>query len=353
MQLTEQVIKKLDPNQVYDSILAFPKQVIHAADEANKTKLPDDYRQIKNIVVAGMGGSALGARLIDYLEYDILQVPMEIVNDYSLASYVDKHTLVVASSYSGNTEEILACYRQAKNKGAKIVTISAGGTLAQQAITDGTPHIVFNPVFNPSQQPRLAIGYAIISLLALLAKLNLVKLSEAQVGRIARISEKQNRQYQLGHKSNETIELAKLLVGRIPILVASQHLYGATHTTKNQINENAKTFSAHFAIPELNHHLLEGLKFPPTNKSNLFFVFYASDFYHGRIQRRYRLTEKIVMKHQIPTYTYHATANTRIEQGFEVIQFGNFYSFYLAILNGINPTPIPTVDWFKQQMKRK
>lgn len=351
-KITLQLIKKLDKSGVYDSILSFPKQIKHAAELAKSFTLPDDYLHVKNVVVAGMGGSALGARLVDSLEYEILKVPLEIVNDYYLPSYADENTLVIASSYSGSTEETLSCYREARKLGAKVLTISAGGELADRAKKDDIPNFVYKPQFNPSNQPRLGIGYSAISLMLIMAKLDLISLTSEQVGRIVSLTENLNRKFGVENADNPAIELAEQLKARIPVLIAAEHLYEATHTTKNQINENAKTFSAHFAIPELNHHLMEGLSFPKTNKDNLLFIFYISNLYHFRIQRRFELTKKLVERAKIPTFTFIPQSKTRLEQAFEVIQFGNFYSFYLAMHNGLDPAPILTVDWFKDQMAK-
>lgn len=351
-EITLDLIKNLDKSQVYESVLSFPKQIEHVAEMAKDFTLPDDYRNVKNVVVAGMGGSALGARLVDSLEYEILKVPLEIVNDYHLPSYVDENTLVIASSYSGTTEETLSCYEEARKLDARVLTISAGGELADRGHKDRVPSFVFQPQFNPSSQPRLGIGYSTISLMLIMAKLDLISLTPAQIGRIVSAVEKSNREHSVENADNPAVLLAGRLKDRIPVLIAAEHLYEATHTTKNQINENAKTFSTHFVIPELNHHLLEGLSFPQTNKDTLLFIFYVSDLYHPRIKRRFELTKQLVESVKIATFTFIPQSQTRLEQAFEVIQFGNFYSFYLAILNGLDPAPIPTVDWFKQEMAK-
>lgn len=352
MQITKELIDRLDSGKIYESVLSFPKQIEHAAEMAKDFTLPDDYRNVKNVVVAGMGGSALGARLIDSLEYEILKVPMEIVNDYHLPSYVGENTLIIASSYSGTTEETLSGYEEARKQKAKLLTISTGGELADRAKKDGIPSFVFKPMFNPSNQPRLAIGYSTVSLMAIMAKLNLIVLTDEQIKQLIKTAEKSNQQYKIENADNQAIMLAKRLEGRIPVLIAAEHLFESTHTTKNQISENAKTFSAHFSIPELNHHLMEGLGFPQTNKDTLLFIFYVSDLYHQRIKERFELTRQLVDKVNIPTFVFTVQSATRLKQVFETIQFGNFYSFYLAMVNGVNPAPIPTVDWFKQELKK-
>lgn len=351
MEITKELIEKLDPGKIYESVLSFPKQIQHAAEIADSFDLPNDYRRIKNVVVTGMGGSALGARMIDSLEYEILKVPLEIVNDYHLPAYVDENTLVITSSYSGTTEETLSGYEEARKQKAKLLTVSTGGKLADLAKKDGVPSFVYKPVFNSSHQPRLAIGYNAVLLMMIMAKLDLIILTSEQIKGLIKVAEKSNQQYKIESTDNQAILLAKKLEGRIPILIAAEHLFESTHTTKNQINENAKTFSAHFSIPELNHHLMEGLGFPKTNKDILLFVFYVSDLYHQRIKERFELTLQLIKKFNIPTFVFTLQSTTKLEQVFEAIQFGNFYSFYLAMVNGVNPEPIPTVDWFKERLE--
>lgn len=351
-RISSELIKELDKSRVYDSVLSFPKQIEHTAEMAKDFRLPDNYRNVKNVVVAGMGGSALGARVVDSLYANSLPVPLEIVNDYRLPGYVNGESLVVASSYSGSTEEVLACYQEAKQRMAKTVITASGGKLASLTEADSLPGFVYQAVHNPSNQPRLAIGYAISALMVIFARAGLIRIEEKDFRAVIKAANDVNSICRVEADGNPAENLAQKLGGKIPILIGSEHLTGSVHVTNNQINENAKTFSADFVIPELNHHLTEGLKFPASNPQNLYFVFYESNLYHPRTVKRHLLTQKLIAEHQIGFSDYRPVTETRLEQAFEVIQFGNFYSFYLAILNGLDPAPVPTVDWFKKEMEK-
>jgi len=350
--LTPELIHNLDLSNVYGSVLAFADQVSDAWVQAEKIEIPPDYSEIKNVVVAAMGGSALGARVISALYSESLKVPLEIVNDYRLPSYVGKETLVIADSYSGTTEETLASYEEAKNKGAKIYCTAAGGTLSKIASEDKVPLYTINPIYNPSNQPRMSLGYSIGSMSQLLSKLKLIDLRGEEVKKACAFVKNLSGEFKLEKANNNAINTAEGLFNKIPILIAASHLLGASHAAKNQINENAKTFAAAFPIPELNHHLIESLKFPESNPTNLAFVFYESELYLPRTQKRFKLTKELAEKNGIRTYTYKVRGENKLEQALEVVQFGAFVGFYLSMLNGINPAPIPTVDWFKVEMEK-
>ena len=341
----QKLIAQYDLGNVFDSIQVFSQQIPHAWELSNSQLKTVELKteNLNNILVCGMGGSALGARVVKSLSHETLDLPLNIVNDYHLPDYVDQNTLVILSSYSGNTEEVVTCTKQAINRKAQIIAVTTGGKLLSQAHRHRFPVIKIDPQHNPSGQPRMAIGYSVIAQMAILAKFDLIKLSDSQIGQI----NKAVQQISPIKTQNIALKLRK----KLPILVAAEHLVGAIHVTKNQLNENAKTFAASFAIPELNHHLMEGLKFPISNKKNLIFIFYQSDLYHPRNQKRIKLTQKVLKKAGISSIELNFKGATRLIQTFEIIQFGNYYNFYLALLNKVNPAPIPTVGWFKKQLK--
>ena len=151
--------------------------------------------------------------------------------------------------------------------------------------------------------------------------------------------------------SNLAKSIALKIKDTIPILVASEHLLGSAHSFKNQINETAKSFSSLFDIPELNHHLMEGLKYPAKAKELLNFLFIESNLYSPNVVKRYPITMDVVEKNSINYLKYTATLETKLMQAFEIMILGSFVSFYLALLNGADPKSIPWVDYFKEKLK--
>ena len=351
---SRQAIAKLDPNQALASAESLADQINQAWQERKQIVFKtQELKFISNVVVAGMGGSALGADVVLHLFKDSLTVPMLINRDYQLPNFVDHHTLLILSSYSGNTEEVLACAESAKEKNAQIAIISAGGQLSQLAKDNQYPSFFIEAKHNPSQQPRMAVGYSIMAFINILSAAKLLKFEENQllevIDTINRVTEESK--VEVSQEKNQAKLLAFLNLERRPILVGAEFLEGALHTACNQFNENAKIFADYKIIPEINHHLLEGLSFPKSNPLNHFFIFFQSKLYHQRNQKRLTLTQKLVEQKTIDSITIELEGENKITQVFELITLTTFANLYLAFLEKIDPCPIPSVDWFKDQLK--
>lgn len=348
-------IKKIDKENVYGSVIALPKQCMHAWDDVEKIAISKkDFSPIENIVFTGMGGSGLTARVIESVFSDELKYPFLRVNDYNLPNFVNSNSLVLCSSYSGSTEETLENVRQAVQKNAKWLAISTGGPLIEEAKKHSVPYYQIEPKFNPCNQPRMAIGYSIVGQLALAAKLGIINISKEKIteaiGVMDSIISKNTQDIEILKNPSKTI--ANKLKGKVVILISASHLTGATHVFNNQINENSKTFSSDFVIPELNHHLMEGLKNPENNKDNLFIIFINSKMYPERIQKRFEVTKDVVNKNNISFEEINLTSEGKLNQVFELIQFGAFINFYLSMLYQQNPAPIVWVDYFKNELSK-
>ena len=346
-------LKKYDPDDVLGSIEALADQVRHAWSDTQQISF-EKINQPKNIVVAGMGGSALGASVVKHLFKDELAVPFVITNDYDLPAFVDDQSLVILSSYSGNTEEVLECAKQAQTKKAMIVAICSGGKLAELAKQNNYPTYLINAKYNPSNQPRMAIGYAITGLMGILAKLDLLNISNKQIDEITQtiLTTSDLSAVEVKTEDNPAKSLTFALVDRRPNLIAAEFLTGAAHVASNQFNENAKTFASYYQIPEMNHHLLESLEFPKSNHVDNIFLFFESSLYHPQNINRMKLTQEAVEKQECVALNVSIHADTKLCQVFELITLASYTNYYLAILNGINPSLIPIVDWFKEKLAK-
>ena len=337
-------IKQLDKSNVLGSVEALPEQCLHAWNDVEKIKLDkQNYSKINKIIVCGMGGSALGPHVIQSL-FD-LKVPLFINRDYNLPSWVDKQTLIILSSYSGNTEEVISCAEECVKKGLSLLTISTGDHLLKISKERNIPYYEIIPKYNPSNQPRMAIGYSIFGQLALLTKAGFLEVKKKNVVSLTQFLKQ-------AEKNIHPKKIAQQIYGRIPILIAGKHLNGSIHVFNNQINENSKNFSTFFYLPELNHHLMEGLRFPKVNSENLIFVCFDSLLYAARIRQRLAITKQVLKKNKVKSLTIELKGKTKLEQGFETILIGSYVSFYLAMLNKINPAPIPWVDYFKKKLRK-
>ncbi len=344
----------IDRQNVLGSIQALPDQIKQTWNEVGKLNIPERYRKASNIVVSGMGGSALGARVIQSTFTDSLSIPLTISNSYDLPSIVNSQTLFIASSYSGTTEETIEALNKAIKRQALIFCITTGGELAKLARKHKLPAYIFFPKFNPSNQPRMALGYSVISQLALLNHLGILKISTKDIkdllACLAKINATQGQA--VPTQKNLIKRLSESIKGKIPIFIGGEFLGGSLHTLRNQFNENTKSFADYHLIPELNHHLMEGLKHPHTNKQNLIFVFFESKLYSEKILRRMSLTQEIVSKNGISYAKHLLLGKTKLKQAFELVHLGSYLNYYVALLYGQNPAPIPWVDYFKNQLKQ-
>ena len=336
------------------SIQLVGKQIEQVWKVAKGLKIPASYRNIDNIVVLGMGGSALGAHIIKELYKKDLGIPVEIVNNYHVPGFVNNKTLVIASSYSGTTEEAVSAVQEARLKKAKIVVISSGGTLAFWAKKNKIPALVFPTEFNPAGSPRMGLGYSIFGQIAILANAGVLRVTSYEIQKVLTTISIYEKTF--GADNPEDANPAKQFAGKLldksVWYIASEHLCGNAHVAANQMNENAKKFAGYFVIPELNHHLMEGMLFPNTNKENIRFVMLESDLYDKRVQKRYAITREVLEKNGISFVSYKCQEKKALMQVCEILLLGSYISYYSAILEGIDPTAIPFVDFFKEQLKK-
>lgn len=345
-------IKRLDLKNLSGSISALADQVSQVWGEKTKITIPQSYKDVSNIVVAGMGGSALGPEMVRHLFAQEIKLPITIVRDYFLPSFVDHKTLLILSSYSGNTEETLTQGEEGLKRGAKIAGITTGGKLKEFLKANNLPGLIFEPKFNPCNQPRMGLGYSVFGILAILVQGGFLEIPDSEIELVIKTIGEANHNFNLevNKDKNPAKELAERIRGRIPIIVGAEFLAGNVHTIANQINENAKTFSSWFLLPELNHHLLEGLTNPKSNLRNLVFLFLDSNLYNSKIGERIAITKEIIGKNNIDIEVFQPESDSKLEQSFEVLVFGSWLSFYLAVLGNLNPASIPWVDYLKRRL---
>ncbi len=329
-------LKKLDPKDVLGSTGMLASQCRQIWELARNLEFPEEYKQVQNIVLCGMGGSAYGGYVASSLFKDQLKVPLLSNNDYHLPSFVSEKTLIILSSYSGTTEEVLSCQSEALGHGLKIMGITSSDKLDKSSL-------VFDPKFNPSGQPRLGTGYVVLGTIALLNKLNFLTLSDEEVAKA--IDELEENQENIRQKAKD---MAKKIFGAIPIIISAEFLSGNAHILRNQFNETAKSFSAFSLLSELNHHLMEGLKNPADKK--LFVLFIDSNLYSDKIRKRAKLTQDVVGKNNIIFDEYKPSGTSKLSQMLNVLSFGGYLSLYTAFLYGQDPSLIPWVDYFKDEL---
>lgn len=346
-------ISALDPSNVFGSIGMFPDQCQDAWNEAATTVFPDSYKQIKNIVVCGMGGSRFTPRTVKELFQKEIAVPYEIIDGYDIPGYMNETSLVILSSYSGTTEEVLSCAAQALAKNAKLTGIANGGAVIELLKKNNCPYYQFDARYNPCKQPRIGGGYLLMAHIAFLKNLGVLNIDTKEVVDAINFSRTiaKTMNGDCPTATNVAKQLALSLQDKHVFFIAAEFMRGFVNGFANQMNETAKNISDFRYIPELNHHLLEGLKHPDTLHINGLFIFLESTLYSPKIQQRFDITKDVVNQQHVKTDSYVFTGTTPMAQVLEGYVLAGYTTFYLAMLYDTDPVAIPWVDYFKSKLK--
>lgn len=346
-------IKQSDDQQVITATNNLWRQCEQAWHETIGIELPSDYSNVDHVVIVGMGGSHLGGNLIRSIYDDSLKLPIIIKSDYSPPGFISDRSLILATSYSGNTEEVLSFSQSCLERKAKIICISSGGKLAEFAQQNNLPHYVFDDSENnPTSIPRYGSGYLFMSQMVFLLKIHDLDISGKEESGLVNHLKLQQKRFGLEVLEVENIakQMARSLHQKSINIISSQHLTGSAYIFKNQLNESSKNFSNLFEIPELNHHLLEGLSHPSSLKDEISFVFIDSNLYHPRNQIRFKITKKLLTQRGFTYTEFQPQSTTKLNQAFETLAFTSYLALYLSILNEENPGPNPWVDYFKNKL---
>jgi len=336
-----------------ESLQKLPEQISSVVKDEKNIALNFSAGDIETIVINGMGGSNLGGYVIQSIFRDHLKIPLLIEPGYDVPAYVNKKTLYIVSSYSGSTEEPIAAYKAAKRRGAMIIILcsESNSPLKKLAERDNVAHYFFKTSANPSNQPRLGLGYGVSGLLMLFKKLNFLTLKDKDLLKI--ISQLKRKNSILSKKGNEAQVLAKKLSGHEAILIGGQLFEGNLRIMRNQWCETGKNFASYLVVPDMNHYSLEGLGKPTSNKKRLAALEIQSSLYDAKIKKRLALTKEVIKRQGISVVTYTPPGNTSLAQSFDLLQFGSWLTYYLSIQNRVDPLPVPWVDWFKKELLTK
>lgn len=348
-----QAIRGLDPENMYNRIFDFPEQMADALKIGTSWKIePRDFEGIKNVVAIGMGGSAIGADLVRSLLTPKLQVPFQVCRHYVLPEYVDDETLVIASSYSGNTEETLSAVDDALDRKALLIALTTGGMLEELAKLNGIPMVKLPP----GLQPRAALGYSFVPLLIFFEKIGVAKgLTPAIQQSIERLKQSREEYIEdVPSERNRAKQLARQLQGKMPIIYAGPtYIDSIAVRWKGQLCENAKNiaFANHYA--EFNHNELVGWSdVVRLHKDHLVVINLRDSDDHPKISRRMDIVSKIIQEHGIPVIDVRSVGSIPLERMMWLVQLGDFVSYYLAILNNVDPTPVMAIETLKKELAK-
>jgi len=341
-------IRAADPGGMLDRIKGLTAQVKDAWAISQKATIPPSYGDVRNVVLAGMGGSAIGGDLAAALLAGELRVPMSVHRDYGLPAYVGRDTLVLASSYSGNTEETLSSFEEAKKRGAKVIALTTGGKVMELAKAANFPVISFSY----KAQPRAALGYSLTLVLGALSRAGLVKdLSKDVEGAIADVEKLQERVHE-GASTNDAKKLAVAVAGKVIFAYGAGVMGVMARRVKGQWNENAKNWAAFDVLPELNHNGVVGFPEPPIAKQALAVLILRSANDTGRHRVRWEVTGELLDQAGIDHHTLELPGSSALSEVLQMTYFTDHVSFYVALLNGADPSPVKSIDFLKDRLAR-
>jgi len=343
-----EIYRQCDPSGMLVHLHDLPRQCRKAWLEASEFVLPPRFSDVDKVVICGMGGSAIGGDLLRSLASK-LNKPLVFVNrSYDLPAFADSKTLVIASSYSGNTEETLSAFMQALNTDCKKLAITTDGKLKNLARENGVP--VF--IIDYASQPRAALGYSFIPLVALLCKLGFLEDKSAQLERMAQTLETllHNLAENVATSLNPAKQLARKLVGKLVVIYGAGILSPVAQRWKGQFNENSKTWAFYETFSELNHNAVVGYKFPGEMASKIYIILLRCSSLHPRILARYQITSEILAKAGVGHEIIDSQGEGDLTQMMSLVFLGDWVSYYLAMLNQTDPTPVKMIDYLKQRL---
>lgn len=340
---------QIDPQDMFGAIYRFADQIHEAIGIGRQIKLKNDYTACQNIVISGMGGSAIGGDVVKTLVNQELKTPFYINRNYTLPNWVDENTLVICSSYSGNTEESLSAFEDALKKGAMICGISTGGQLSEKIQSKG-----FDLITIPGGlQPRAALAYSFVPMLYLLNKIELISnsLIDNISGSITSLEKKRDT-YSVSDTSNPIFKMARDIYGMIPII------YGITDTTgvvalrwKGQLCENAKMLAYHNEIPEMNHNEIVGWGNNPDLLSELSVIWLRDKDDNERVRARQDITKALLDDIDIVQHEVNAEGANTVERILGLINYGDWLSYWCAILHNTDPSPVEKINKLKNALE--
>ncbi|TAL70584.1 MAG: bifunctional phosphoglucose/phosphomannose isomerase [Bacteroidetes bacterium] len=347
---------KIDSENMFEVLKNFPQQIKDAIDIGKKIK-PDFKINTNKIIILGMGGSAIGGDLLkSYSEYtngaDHLSI--NVYRKYDIPETIDENTFVIASSYSGGTEETINAFKQAIMKTKNIVIITTGGELGKLGI-DNNIQVINIP---SGLMPRCALGYSFFVMLYVMMNFGLfkteaIKITDNAIEELINVIEDKSAEFSNYEKLNSAIAIAEKIEGKIPIIYSSIERFDAVNLRwRCQIQENSKNLAFGNYLPEMNHNEINAFSYPSdlVRKSSVLFLRDNED--NPRVKIRFNALKEL-LKNKIDIMEIEGNGKHLLTRMFEVIYLGDWVSYYLSLINSVDPTPIPLISKLKTLLSQK
>jgi len=348
--MTLEEIKQLDPTGMYAWIRDFAHQVENAVEIGTTAKVRLNTKGVEHILLTGLGGSAIGGDLLRSYLADELSIPFIINRHYVLPAFVGRHSLVFVSSYSGNTEETISAHRDATKRKAKVLCISTNGETEKLAKKFGQPCVKIPPGLSP----RAALGYSFFPLLVVLSRLGFIKSKSREILETIKLLKEKSVVYSdPGSPENKPLQLAERLKGKLPVIYSPTEYFDSINVRwRGQIGENAKQLAYGHVLPEMNHNELVGWQVGEEIMKQIHVVFLRDAKTHKRVAIREEITKQVVAQYASSVTEVWSEGRSLLARMFSLIYFGDWTSYYLAILNRVDPTPVKVIDYLKGELAK-
>lgn len=343
-------INNLDKSGMLKQVENFAEQGRQAIRIAETIPVKIDAANVKNILVAGMGGSAIGGDLVKAVAEPYLSVPLVVHRHYNLPAFVNESSLIFACSYSGSTEETVSAFYQGVKKQAKIIGISSGGSLAELLTANNLPWVQI-----PSGlQPRAALGYLFFPVLWFLSSLKLIPFLKDDISEALSLIDNLSTRYAALTKlnNNPAKQIASRIVGKIPVIYGSYPLgQVAAYRWKCQVNENAKSPAFWHYLPEQNHNEITGWQnLSEISKKDLVLIWLKDPNDHPQVIKREKVTTTLISSYFADVIEVKAEGKSALSRLLSLIYLGDFVSVYLAFLYHTDPSPVERIQQLKKAL---
>jgi glucose/mannose-6-phosphate isomerase len=346
--MNKEKITAIDKQNLFKVIKDFPRQVEDAVKNAsgfsNAGFKKDD---IKNIIVTGLGGSAIGGDFVRSYLANELTVPFNVNRGYELPEYAGSNTFVIISSYSGNTEETISAYKDALRKKCRVACITSNGEIEKMAKDNGHPYIKLPPGY----QPRAALGYSFFSTLAVMENSGFCSDKKEETQAAISMLQLRSDEYSNYENENKAMEIAGKLKENLAVIYSSAELLEPVNLRwRGQIEENAKVLAYGNFYPEMNHNELVGWKLNGEIMKKIVVIFLKDKDDNERVKLRMDITKEIYSKYAGEIIELESASGSRLERLFSLTYLGDWVSYYLAILNEVDPAPVEVIDYLKKKL---
>lgn len=340
----KEFIQKYDTQNQFEVLQNTYKQIEYAINNSYP-EFGFDKEAINKIIVTGLGGSAISGDLLKNFLKDEPTVPVQINRNYFLPSFSDEKTLLIASSYSGNTEETISSFNDGLKRKCKIICLSTGGKLEKLAADNSIPFIRLQKGF----QPRYALGLSFFSLLKVFEKLQLIPSQEKIISKIISLWKEKASAYSA--EGNIALTTAQQLIGFVPIIYsASDYTNAVGYRFKSQLNENSKLHAFHHEFPEMNHNEIIGWESHQQKQLHTKVIYLLDETYHPQIKKRFQIVSEFIKKSDVEIISIESNENDFKVRIMDLIFLVDWISFYLGVIRGFDPSEIEYINLLKDRL---